>query len=510
LITHSAFLFSGFFRYFFLLFGAAFLCGGERLVTWGSDALTQVWDVAASQPHYEPMRHTHRVLHAEAGTRAGREVFLSTLSHLKSRSADTKTGAAQLWKVRTGPNPGSRWLDDDNRGFDGGRLSPDGRLIALAKTTRQVWVLDAGNGEVVCGPLAVSGGAWGLMFSHDSSRLITATSRGQVALWSIPEGKRLGTPVELATTIQPAEMSPDGKLFATGSTDGFVRTWSAANAQVIHEMQHGAEVNSVAFSPDGRRVASAGEDRAVRIWDTQSGRLVNELSGHKNEVMAVFFSPDGRRLVTASLDFTARVWDAASARAIWTLPHQGEVIDAGFSPDGRWVATGSRDRTAVIWDAHTGLAHSHSLLHEQSVRNVLFSPDGKCLATHTFVGLRLWDVATGHPLTVHLPQPVQGGTGFQSGAFRPGFTSDGKAVLVAGDSYEARLWRFSVPPPGAPAWFPEFLEAVAGQRFSQHADRPETVPPERFLTIERKLQESAQTDYYTRWARHWLGGAQAP
>jgi WD40 repeat protein len=336
--------------------------------------------------------------------------------------------------------------------------------------------------------------------------LITTTSRGQVAVWSLPSGKLLREPVQLPTTIQPAEMTADGRYFATGSTDGLVRLWDSATGRPVREMKHGSEINAVSFSPDGRALASAGEDRIVRIWDTRSGQLLRELSGHQTEVLKVMFSPDGRRVVTASPDFTARLWDPASGRQLRVLPHQGEVVDVTFSPDGRLVVTGARDRTAVIWDANTGLPLEHALPHGHAVRNVRFSPDGRRLLTLDFRGLRLWDVASGHPLTVHLRQGLESGIGFQSNAIGPHFSPDGNTLLVACGSDESLLWHLPAPPATIPAWFPEFLEAVAGLRFEAGTDIPALVPAATFLELRRRLQDSTDSDYYTRWARQWLGG----
>lgn len=489
--------------HYYLIEGADFL-DGNRLLTWGSDSLTQIWDIETSQPYCEPIRHTNRQVYSEVGKAADSEIFLTTVSHLKSRTELTQTGMAQVWRVQDRHESTSHLLGTDPGYHDSGLFSDDGRLVAIANTKPEIWVFDTATGKPYCGPLQINGLAWGLMLSSDSKRLIAVTSRGQVSIFSIPDGKLVGPPSELSTTIQPSEITLDGNFFATGSIDGKVRFWNAITGQLIHEMVHGSEINSVAFSPDGGLLASAGEDRVIRVWHTGTGKLARELKGHKNEVMSIAFSPDGRQIASASLDFSGRIWDANSGQELSILPHQGEVIDTVFSPDGRLVGTASRDRTAVIWDAHTGMPRSRSLMHNQGVRNLRFSRDGQQLLTLDFRGPRLWDVATGHPLTVQLPHEIMGGTGFQHSSGRADLTPDGRTILVVCDCAEARLWKISIPPKGAPAWFPELLEAVAGQRFAEGAELPEAVPPDRFLLLERQLRDSRETDYYTQWAHRWL------
>ena len=158
----------------------------------------------------------------------------------------------------------------------------------------------------------------------------------------------------------------------------------------------------------------------------------------------------------------------------------------------------------MIWNADTGLPQVRSLLHQQAVRNVIFSPDGRRLLTLDFEGHRLWDVATGHPLTVPMAHPIMVGVGFMSSAIGPLFTGDGNRVFVASSSRRALLWDVSPPPAGVPAWFPEFLEAVAGQRFEPGTDLIAAVPSASFLELRRQLLALPGTDDYTRWARAWL------
>ena len=89
------------------------------------------------------------------------------------------------------------------------------------------------------------------------------------------------------------------------------------------------------------------------------------------------------------------------------------MISVAYSPCGKWIASGGGygDRTVRIWDAATGAAVGSPLTgHSEGVNCVVFSPNGKVIASCSGGGLnrddsvRLWDAATGaaigSPLTV--------------------------------------------------------------------------------------------------------------
>jgi WD40 repeat protein len=84
--------------------------------------------------------------------------------------------------------------------------------------------------------------------------------------------------------------------------------------------------------------------------------------------------------------------------------HNELVKSVAFSPDGR-LASGASDHTVRIWDAHSG-AELHCLHgHQGAVQSVAFSPDGKLLASGSGdKTVQVWDAHSGallHRLSGH-------------------------------------------------------------------------------------------------------------
>ncbi|MEG4393176.1 nSTAND1 domain-containing NTPase, partial [Microcoleus sp. BROC3] len=72
--------------------------------------------------------------------------------------------------------------------------------------------------------------------------------------------------------------------------------------------------------------------------------------------------------------------------------HQDAVKSVSFSPDGKYIATASKDKTARLWDV-TGKLIREFQGHQNEVLSVSFSPDGKYIATASKdKTARLWDV----------------------------------------------------------------------------------------------------------------------
>jgi WD40 repeat protein/Flp pilus assembly protein TadD len=109
-----------------------------------------------------------------------------------------------------------------------------------------------------------------------------------------------------------------------------------------------------------------------------------------------------------------------------------------FSPDGKSLATNSDDGTAKLWEVATGQVRDTFATPGGYVSAVAFSPDGKTVAVgehHPFQArptgqVKLLDLATRKRHSWHVP----------GGAFAVAFSPDGTTLAVAGSTFSVSLW----------------------------------------------------------------------
>ena len=135
----------------------------------------------------------------------------------------------------------------------------------------------------------------------------------------------------------------------------------------------------------------------------------------------------------------------ASSQLIATLEgHTNEVNSVSFSPDGTLLASGSWDGT-VLWDVATREQVTTLDGHMDKAHSVSFSPDGTTLASGSSGTVILWDARTGewiatlegHRTVFH----VEGGTDTILSYVRSvSFSPDGALLASGASDSTVKLW----------------------------------------------------------------------
>src|SRR5271155_4871775 len=72
-----------------------------------------------------------------------------------------------------------------------------------------------------------------------------------------------------------------------------VRAPSSTSPEIFIRPSTALLASSVAWSPDGRILASGNSDGTSTLWRAGTGELLRTLTGHSNGVSSVAWNPDG-------------------------------------------------------------------------------------------------------------------------------------------------------------------------------------------------------------------------
>ncbi|MCD9189430.1 MAG: serine/threonine protein kinase [Pyrinomonadaceae bacterium] len=283
-------------------------------------------------------------------------------------------------------------------------FSPDGKFIVSACNDNFVRIWNVETGAMI--QSQEQRGAWKVAFFPDGKRFAVSSSSSSAPLVRIYEtetAKEIMTLKGYTKRVRAIDVSPDGKLIATGSGDGNLIVWDAGNGTELKRFsfsvpEKGVELTDVQFSKNGDKLAVLGFE-TLAVYDTKTWLKKQADVNYYNEKNAtlngwkIVFSPLEKTLALGSYSGDVIFVDLDTFEVLKVLKiHQANVKSLAFSADGKTLVTGSGDRTIKFVDVATGEVINELRGHFSGVHEVVFSPDWTRLATASAdFNLSFWD-----------------------------------------------------------------------------------------------------------------------
>jgi WD40 repeat protein len=254
--------------------------------------------------------------------------------------------------------------------------------------------------------------------------------------------------------------APDGRAVASSWFDGEKAVFTLAEVATGRELWRIEECSlwnsAIAYSPDGRTMA-IGVEAGIKFLDTETGAIRTVLKRtNSGELGQLLFSPDGRKLLGSEF-LALKVWESTSGREVESFEvRTRELNGIAVSPDGRMFAgagmgpvvcrsvglfglggIGCGPEGGRIWLWKSGSIGEPRVFKTRSNANaVAFTPDGRTLASGSFDGVKLWNLADGKGRKI-----------FDGPALALAYSPDGRALAIGtvkafddGEVGEIHLW----------------------------------------------------------------------
>lgn len=273
-------------------------------------------------------------------------------------------------------------------------FSPDGKVLASAGDDRLIRLWEVASCKEIRQLHGPEKPALRLLFSPDGKTLAASSEDSPLFLWDVTTGEELQRLGEAGWSMFPLLFTANGKTLI--AWNGVLRAWEVATWKELPpiaapKLEEVASISCLVYSSVSKALGVANYGGKVYLNDLRRGQNL-QLDAKLTNAPFVAFSPDGRLLASCGGD-PLHLWEVATGKERRTLG-RGDAAVCAFAPDGKTLA----------WVAYFGKAiHRGDVLtgkeavpfsgHQDGVRCLVYSPDGKMLASGSEDGTGLlWDV----------------------------------------------------------------------------------------------------------------------
>ena len=313
-------------------------------------------------------------------------------------------------------------------------FSPDGTLLVSNTVEKPLSLWDVTSGKLLKTLTQAPKLAGILQFSNDGKTLACQSSSGYIELWDV-DTQTLRTTFD---EVHALAFSSDSKIVTGANKKGEIKVWDSETGDEISSFStgHTRGFGGLTFSPDSRTLVSR-HGKTIMFWDTFNFTQLCAPINTDTYPTAMAFSTKDMTFITAG-HFTFKmkkgigsvnerlftrlsVWETHTGNKLSELPVEsvtgsmpkriinsqssvrgGDIVV--FSKNGYILATVLNSQQATkdnrftihLWAVPYGESHAILKGHTARINTLVFTPDGKTLASGSNDGtIRIWDTSTG-------------------------------------------------------------------------------------------------------------------
>ncbi len=384
----------------------AFSPDGKILATGDSRKVIKVWDVNTQRERATLIGHTNGIS------------ALTFTPDGKTLASGSYDGTIRFWNPDTGQERFT-FTTGHTEWIKAVAFAENGITLATAAFTGVVEVWNPKTAQELrtftkakndrTGPVAFShdatrfasrGGSGAIVFDLFGAGYYAGGGRGNIELWDITTDEQIPGPwQDTKGDANALAFSPDNKILAAGMPYQGIRAWDInTGAELLNFNAAEQYPRKLVFSPDGTLLATNGAHVRTRVWNVTTQREITPPNIMDTTTTALAFSPDGKTLAYGHpkgivLSDVTRTGIQERGRIPINLGFQSMLT---FSPDGKILLESNKNLPPVIqlWDVDTGSDLGTLSGHTGDIETLVFSHDGKTLASGSWDGtVLLWDWA---------------------------------------------------------------------------------------------------------------------
>ncbi|NJN73514.1 MAG: hypothetical protein HC799_12260 [Limnothrix sp. RL_2_0] len=188
-----------------------------------------------------------------------------------------------------------------------------------------------------------------LRFTKDGQGLLQVSEQ-DILRWDLTNGNKSMVQTLSGHTgqIQAMAIAQDATM-ATGGDDQTLRLWQMDGKpdRTIRDFDGG--IRGLAFVPKTAAIASVTRNGTFQLWDSTNGKIRHNFEWPRRSLEAIAVRPDGELFAVGGGDRSIELWTMTDQKPQLLPLHQDSIFNLQFSPDGKYLASGSADSNAIIW-----------------------------------------------------------------------------------------------------------------------------------------------------------------